>query len=104
MLSPPTPKLKLIVTLKGLLLATGRLQVATAKAATRSGEKMRLPIRLLSGIALVVLLMSGCDASEDTRSTGCRGLDGRQSLQSSATDHAGCVLGHGNTQSTDRKW
>lgn len=65
---------------------------------------MRLPIRLLSGMALVVLLMSGCDAPEDTRPTGCRGPDGRQSLQSSATDHVGCVLGHGNTQSTDRKW
>jgi len=65
---------------------------------------MGLPIRLLSGIALVALLTSGCDAPDDIRPTGCRGPDERQSLQSSAIDHAGCVLGHGNTQSTDRKW
>lgn len=65
---------------------------------------MRLPIRLLSGIALVVLLISGCDAPEDTRPIDCRAQDGRQSLQSSVTNHAGCGLGHGNTQSTDRKW
>ena len=65
---------------------------------------MALPIRLISGIALVALLTSGCDAPDNTKPTGCLGPNGRHSPQSSATDHAGCVLGHGNTQSTDRKW
>jgi hypothetical protein len=65
---------------------------------------MRRAIRLISGIALVVLLMSGCDAPGDPKPPGCRGSDGRQLQQSGPTAHAGCVLGHGNTQSTDRKW
>lgn len=65
---------------------------------------MALPIRFLSGIALVVLLTSGCDAPDDAKPTGCRAQDGRQPMQSRASDHEGCILGHGNTQSTDRKW
>lgn len=65
---------------------------------------MRRAIRLISGIALVVLLMSGCDAPDNPKPPGCLGSDGRQLQQSGPTDYAGCVLGHGNTPSTDRKW
>lgn len=65
---------------------------------------MRLPIRLIFGIALAVLLMSGCDAQNDAKPAECRGPNVRQLPQSGPTDYAGCVLGHGNTQSTDRKW
>lgn len=53
---------------------------------------MSLPIRLIFGIALAALLMSGCDAQNDAKPAECHG------------SNAGCVLGHGNTQSTDRKW
>ena len=64
---------------------------------------MSLPIRLIFGIALAVLLMSGCDAQNHAKPAECHGSDGQLQRSGLAAD-AGCVLGHGNTQSTDRKW
>lgn len=64
---------------------------------------MSLPIRLIFGIALAVLLMNGCDAQNDAKPAECHGSDGQLQRSGPAAD-AGCVLGHGNTQSTDRKW
>jgi hypothetical protein len=65
---------------------------------------MLQPIQLIFGIALALLLMSGCDAQKDAEPAECRGANGQQLQKSGATDSEGCVLGHGNTQSTDRKW
>lgn len=65
---------------------------------------MRRAIRLLSGIALVVLLLGGCDGPDEPKPPGCRGLNGEQLKLSGPAGDASCVLGHGNTQSTDRKW
>lgn len=65
---------------------------------------MLQPIQLIFGIALALLLMSGCDAQKDAEPAECRGPNGQQLQKSGPTDSAGCVLGHGNTQSTDRKW
>jgi hypothetical protein len=64
---------------------------------------MSLSIRLIFGMALAVLLMSGCDAQNDAKPAECHGSDGQLQRSGPAAD-AGCVLGHGNTQSTDRKW
>ena len=65
---------------------------------------MRLLIPFIVGIALVALLLGGCDTSDEPKRPSCRGSDGRQLQQSGPTAEAGCALGHGNTQSTDRKW
>lgn len=65
---------------------------------------MRRRVEIIAGAALLVLLLSGCDAPDESKPPGCLGSDERQLQQSGPTDDAGCVLGHGNTQSTDRKW
>ncbi|GFZ66523.1 hypothetical protein PSE10B_30450 [Pseudomonas amygdali pv. eriobotryae] len=91
------------MTLRSLLRIEKLSAAAIAKAQTGSGDDMNAFIRRTTWLVLIALLTSGCGAADDTKPSGC-GAPQTEQASPKTNNQEACVLGHKNTQSSDRKW
>lgn len=70
----------------------------------KAGDSMNIRFNLRKSLVLIISLFGGCDASDTVKAVDCNSLSTERATSDQKIYQDACVIGHENSQSTDRKW